>query len=67
MTHYENGRKYEIYIRDIIKTKYINCWLWEEIPANILDNRFYKNMADRCTNICDDIRCATSCIKLDIS
>lgn len=52
MTHYENGREYEIYIRDIIKTKYINCWLWEDIPANILDSRFYKN-----DTICDDIGC----------
>ncbi len=52
MTHYENGREYETYIRDIIKTKYVNCWLWEDIPANILDSRFYKN-----DTICDDIGC----------
>jgi superfamily II DNA or RNA helicase len=52
MTQYENGREYEIYIRDIIKTKYINCWLWEDIPTNILENRFYKN-----ETICDDIGC----------
>ncbi len=52
MSKLENGRAYEKYIRDIIKNKYKECWLWEDIPINILDNRFYKNDI-----ICDDIGC----------
>ena len=47
-----NGKTYEIYIRDIIKHKYKNCWIWEDVPINILDSRFYKNDI-----ICDDIGC----------
>ena len=57
MTHIENGKEYEIYIRDIIKSKYKDCWLWEDIPINILDNRFYKNISDGSSKICDDIGC----------
>ncbi len=52
MTKLNNGKEYEKYIRDIIKPKYKDCWLWEDIPLNILDNRFYKN-----DSICDDIGC----------
>ncbi len=52
MTTLINGREYEKYIRDVIKNKYKDCWLWEDIPLNILDNRFYKNYI-----ICDDIGC----------
>ena len=36
----------------IIKDKYKNCYLWEDIPCNILESRFYKD-----NKICDDIGC----------
>jgi len=52
MTKLANGKEYEKYIRDIIKNKYKNCWIWEDVPINILDSRFYKNDI-----ICDDIGC----------
>ena len=46
------GENYEKYIYDIIKDKYVQCYLWKNIPINILDFRFYKNNL-----ICDDIGC----------
>lgn len=45
------GTDYELFILDIIKHKYKNCWLWEDIPENILDVKYYNN------KICDDIGC----------
>jgi predicted helicase len=51
-TKLQHGLEYEIYILNIIKSKYKNCWLWNDIPYNILNERFYKN-----NNICDDIGC----------
>ena len=32
----QQGTNYEIYVRDIIKEKYQSCWLWKEIPNDIL-------------------------------
>ena len=32
----QQGTNYEIYIIDIIKEKYINSWLWKDIPSEIL-------------------------------
>ena len=46
------GKKYERYIRDMIMEKYKSCWLWEDIPPNILGERFYMN-----NKICNDIGC----------
>jgi superfamily II DNA or RNA helicase len=48
----QNGIEYEKYILEIIKNKYKNCYMWNDIPENIMDNRFYK-----LNKICDDIGC----------
>jgi len=52
MNKLKDGKEYESYIHNIIKNKYKNCYLWEDIPCNILESRFYKN-----NKICDDIGC----------
>ena len=52
MNKLTQGENYEKYIYDIIKDKYVQCYLWKNIPVNILDSRFYKNNL-----ICDDIGC----------
>ena len=52
MNKLKDGKEYETYIHNIIKDKYKNCYLWEDIPCNILEARFYKD-----TKICDDIGC----------
>jgi len=52
MNKLTHGENYEKYIYDIIKDKYVHCYLWKNIPVNILDSRFYKNNL-----ICDDIGC----------
>ena len=52
MNKLKDGKEYEAYIHDIIKDKYKNCYLWQDIPCYILESRFYKD-----TNICDDIGC----------
>jgi len=50
----QQGTNYEIYVRDIIKAKYINCWLWNDIPAEILlELEFIKDIKKKC----DDIGC----------
>jgi superfamily II DNA or RNA helicase len=50
----KQGTDYEIYIRDIIKNKYKNCWLWKDIPNEILLELGFINEI----NInCDDIGC----------
>ena len=50
----QQGTNYEIYIRDIIKVKYANCWLWNDIPAEILlELEFIKDIKGKC----DDIGC----------
>jgi superfamily II DNA or RNA helicase len=60
MNKLKDGEEYESYILNIIKDKYKNCYLWKDIPSNILDNRFYKNEI-----ICDDIGCDIIGIKND--
>lgn len=57
-----NGKEYKRYIYNIIKDKYKNCYLWEDIPSNILENRFYKD-----SKICDDIGCDIIGINYDDS
>jgi predicted helicase len=37
---------------NIVKQKYKKSWLWNDVPSNILDKRFYKNYT-----LCDDIGC----------
>ena len=52
MNKLKDGHEYELYVLNIIKTKYNSCWLWKDIPDNILPQQFYKNKL-----ICDDIGC----------
>jgi len=56
----KNGLDYEIYVRDIIKDKYINCWLWNDTPNNILLELGFKIN-------CDDIGCDIVCQNHDMS
>jgi superfamily II DNA or RNA helicase/phage anti-repressor protein/predicted GIY-YIG superfamily endonuclease len=50
----QQGTQYEIYVRDIIKEKYNNCWLWKDIPQEILfELEFIKDIKNKC----DDIGC----------
>ena len=50
----QQGTNYEIYVRDIIKDKYANCWLWKDIPNEILlELEFIKDIKNKC----DDIGC----------
>jgi hypothetical protein len=35
-TKLQLGLEYEKYVQKIIKNKYINCWLWSEVPKHIL-------------------------------
>ena len=56
----QQGTNYEIYIKDIIKEKYSECWLWKDIPNNILlELKFIKDI----TKNCDDIGCDILCKK----
>ena len=54
----EQGNNYEIYIRDIIKEKYSECWLWKDIPRQILlELEFIKDIKNNCDDIGCDILC----------
>jgi predicted helicase len=55
-----NELDYEIYIRDIIKNKYFNCWLWNDTPNHILLDLGFKIN-------CDDIGCDIVCQNYDLS
>ena len=35
----KDGEDYEKYVLNIIKDKYKYCWLWKDIPLNILNNK----------------------------
>jgi len=35
-TKLQQGLEYEKYVQKIIKNKYINCWLWCEVPKHVL-------------------------------
>ena len=48
------GTEYEIYVRNTIKTKYSNCWLWKDIPKEVL---FDLGFINDIKNTCDDIGC----------
>ena len=52
MNKLKNGEEYEKYILNIIKDKYKSCYLWKDIPKDILPENYYKN-----DKICDDIGC----------
>ena len=50
----QQGAEYEQYISDIIKQKYINCWVWNKIPSEVLLKIGFINDI---TEKCDDIGC----------
>jgi superfamily II DNA or RNA helicase len=60
MDKLKNGLDYEIYVYNIIKDKYLNCWLWNDIPNNILLDLGFKIN-------CDDIGCDIVCQNYDMS
>jgi len=60
MNKLKNGLDYEKYVREIIKNKYINCWLWNDTPNDILLQLGFKIN-------CDDIGCDIICQKHDLS
>jgi predicted helicase len=54
----QQGTNYEIYVKDIIKEKYSECWLWKDIPNNILlELQFIKDISKKCDDIGCDILC----------
>lgn len=56
----QQGTNYEIYVRDIIKERYSNCWLWKDIPAEILlELEFIKDIKNKCDDIGCDILAKT--------
>jgi len=57
-TKLEAGLEYEIYVKNIIKHKYKNTWLWSELPQDILLTiGCIKNITDKCDDIGCDIVC----------
>ena len=65
LTLIDIGTEYEIYTKNIIAHKYINCWLWKDIPYDIykllLPHKFTYNESENITNNLnisyDDIGC----------
>ena len=54
----QQGTNYEIYVRDIIKEKYTNSWLWKDIPNEILlELEFIKDIKNKCDDIGCDLLC----------
>jgi len=54
----QQGTNYEIYVRDIIKEKYTNSWLWRDIPSDVLlELEFIKDIKNKCDDIGCDILC----------
>ena len=62
MNKLKDGEDYEKFVFNIIKDKYISCFLWKDIPTKILDIKYYKN-----NKICDDIGCDIIGINHDAS
>jgi hypothetical protein len=54
MSALEKGLEYEKYVFDIIKDKYENIWLWQDIPKDVLINLKFINQDNE---NCDDIGC----------
>jgi hypothetical protein len=46
MNKLKDGEDYEKFVFNIIKDKYISCFLWKDIPTKILDIKYYKNIQD---------------------
>ena len=60
MNKLEEGKIYEKYVRDIIKHKYKNVWLWEDVPNYIMTTlRYINNKGDNCDDIGCDLICET--------
>lgn len=57
-TTLQHGLEYEIFIKNIIKPKYKNCWLWSEIPKNTL---LHIGCINNLEDTCDDIGCDIVC------
>jgi superfamily II DNA or RNA helicase len=63
-TKLQLGLEYEKYVQKIIKNKYINCWLWCEVPKHILfDLKIINNNQENC----DDIGCDIVCQNNDLT
>ena len=57
-TKLEAGLEYEKYVKNIIRHKYKNTWLWSELPKDILIKiGCIKNITDNCDDIGCDIVC----------
>lgn len=48
------GYEYEVYVKKIIRTNFKNCWLWKEVPTELLIN---FGCIKQTINSCDDIGC----------
>jgi len=60
-TKLQLGLEYEKYVQKIIKNKYINCWLWSEVPKHVLvDLKIINNYQESCDDIGCDIVCQNS-------
>ncbi len=57
-TKLQSGTEYEIFIQSIIKSRYKNCWLWNQIPKDTLLQIGCINTID---DTCDDIGCDIVC------
>jgi hypothetical protein len=53
-TKLQEGQKYEKYVLNIVKPKYKNAWLWNDVPNIIMNELGFIN---KCGNNCDDIGC----------
>jgi superfamily II DNA or RNA helicase len=63
-TKLQLGLEYEKYVQKIIKNKYINCWLWTEVPKHILvELKIINNNQENC----DDIGCDIVCQNNDLT
>ena len=63
-TKIQQGLEYEKYVQKIIKNKYINCWLWSEVPKHIL---IYLKIINNNQENCDDIGCDIVCQYNDLT
>ena len=60
-TKLQLGLEYEKYVQKIITNKYINCWLWNEVPKHVLlDLKIINNYQESCDDIGCDIICQNS-------
>ena len=60
MDKLKNGLDYEKYVHNIINNKYLNCWLWNDTPNDVLSQLGFKNNFD-------DIGCDIVCQNHDLS